>query len=139
MIYVLQDKKILYKTGEREYKLVSGQNCCGETAFTEFMTTKKQYDKESGVYFYQYAQSFKPDEKATPEEVNRMGVELAQYFKGYEVLVATHIDKDHKHNYLIVNSVSCENGKKLQFNEKNLHELREVSDSICKAHGLEVL
>lgn len=113
MKYVSQDKKTLYKEGDREYKLVSGQNCCGETAYTEFMTTKKQYGKESGVYFYQYVQSFKPDEKATPEEIHQMGVELAQYFKGYEVLIATHIDRDHHHNHLIVNSVSCENGKKL--------------------------
>jgi len=58
------------------------------------MTTKRRYGKESDVYFYQYVQSFKPGEKTTPEEVHRMGAELAEYFKGYKVLIASHFDAD---------------------------------------------
>lgn len=65
------------------------------------MATKRQYGKEKGVYFYQYVQSFKPDVKATPQEIHKMGIELAQYFKGFEVQIATHIDRDHWHNHLI--------------------------------------
>jgi len=137
--YVSQDKKTLYENGDRSYKLLSGQDCCGETAFQEFMATKRQYNKEKGVFFYQYVQSFKPNEKATPDEIHQMGEELAKYFKGYEVLIATHINRDHWHNHLIVNSVSCETGLKLQFNEKNLEQLRVLSDKICMAHGLETL
>lgn len=140
MQYVAQEKKILYENADApKYKLLSGQNCCGDTAFKEFMATKRQYGKENGVYFYQYVQSFKPDVKATPQEIHKMGIELAQYFEGFEVQIATHIDRDHWHNHLIVNSVSCENGKKLQFNEKDLIKLRALSDEICVAHGLEIL
>ncbi|MEG2618114.1 MAG: relaxase/mobilization nuclease domain-containing protein, partial [Oscillospiraceae bacterium] len=51
----------------------------------------------------------------------------------------THIDRDHWHNHLVVNSVSCDTGLKLQFNEKDLEQLRTLSDKICAAHGLEVL
>jgi len=140
MDYVVQDKKTMYENenGQR-CKLVSGQNCCGDTAFKEFMTTKRQYQKEKGVYFYQYIQSFKPGIHATPQEIHQMGVELAKYFKGYEVQIATHIDRDHWHNHLIVNSVSCETGLKLQFNEKNLEQLRTLSDEICAVHGLDTL
>lgn len=140
MDYVAQDKKTVYENenGQRR-KLVSGQNCCGDTAFKEFMTTKRQYGKEKGVYFYQYVQSFKPCIHVTPQQIHQMGVELANYFKGYEVQIATHIDRDHWHNHLIVNSVSCETGLKLQFNEKNLEQLRTLSDEICAAHGLEIL
>ena len=137
--YVSQDKKTLYENEDRKYRLLSGQNCCGETAMQEFMATKRRYDKEKGRYFYHYVQSFKPDEQATPDEIHQMGLELARYFEGYEVLVATHIDRDHRHNHLIVNSVSCDTGLKLQFNEKSLEKLRIVSDRICRAHGLEVL
>lgn len=137
--YVSQDKKNLYENEGRSYKLLSGQNCCGDTAFQEFMATKRRYDKEKGRFFYHYVQSFKPNEKATPDEIHQMGLELAKYFDGYEVLVATHINRDHKHNHLIVNSVSSETGLKLQFNEKSLEKLRVLSDKICTAHGLEVL
>lgn len=140
MDYVAQDYKTLFQNENGEQcRLLSGHNCCGETAFQEFMSTKKQYRKEKGVFFYQYVQSFKPDCGATPQEIHQMGIELAQRFEGYEVQIATHIDRDHWHNHLIVNSVSCETGLKLQFNEKDLEQLRTLSDEICEAHGLEIL
>lgn len=137
--YVSQDKKTLLRSGTGVHKLISGKDCCAETAYSEFMTTKRQYGKESGVFFYQYVQSFKPGENATPEQVHQIGLELAEQFKGYEVLVATHIDVDHWHNHLIVNSVSHMTGKKLQFNEKDLNELRCKSDEICQSQGLSTL
>jgi Relaxase/Mobilisation nuclease domain. len=121
------------------YPLISGQNCVAETAFAEFMATKLNYGKDNGVFYKHFVQSFKPNETTTPQEIHQMAVELAGYFKGFEVLIATHIDADHWHSHFIVNSVCAETGLKIQFNEKNLNELRECSDEICKAHGLEVL
>lgn len=86
MRYVSQDRKTAYEDGQgNTIKLVSGQNCCGITAFQEFMATKRRYRKEKGVYFYQYVQSFKPETPVTPQEIHQMGVELAKYFDGYEV------------------------------------------------------
>ncbi len=138
--YVSQDRKTLFGDEQgNTVKLVSGQNCCGATAFQEFMATKRRYRKEKGVYFYQYVQSFKPGTPITPQKIHQMGVELAKYFDSYEVQIATHIDRDHWHNHLVVNSVSCETGLKLQFNEKDLERLRALSDQICQAHGLEIL
>lgn len=95
--YVMQEKKTLYqsKQTEQSYQLTSCQNCTPETAYREFMNTKKQYKKESGVFFKQYVQSFKPDCGATPEQIHTMGVELAKSFGGFEVVIATHIDADH--------------------------------------------
>ncbi|MGF7145047.1 hypothetical protein HNQ56_003483 [Anaerotaenia torta] len=140
MDYVAQDYKTLFQNQNGEQcRLLSGQNCCGETAFQEFMATKKQHRKESKVFFYQYVQSFKPDCGATAQEIHQMGIELARRFEGFEIQIATHIDRDHWHNHLIVNSVSCETGLKLQFNEKDLEQLRTLSDEICSAHGLEIL
>lgn len=137
--YVLQDKKTLCEQEGRQVKLISGKDCCAETAYSEFMATKRQYGKANGVFFYQYVQSFKPDEQSTSEQVHRIGLELAERFGDYEVLVATHIDADHWHNHFIVNSVSHVTGKKFQFNEKDLNRLRQKSDEICKSHGLSVL
>ncbi|MDR0819016.1 MAG: relaxase/mobilization nuclease domain-containing protein, partial [Oscillospiraceae bacterium] len=141
MVYVGQAKKTMFtdpNNGAR-YRLISGQNCVAESAFPEFMATKVQYDKDTGVFYKQFVQSFKPGESANPKDIHQMGVELAEYFKGFEVLIATHIDADHWHNHLIVNSVNSETGLKIQFNEKSLSELRKFSDKICQAHGLEIL
>lgn len=139
--YVAQEKKTLYHdpdTGQ-SYRLISGQNCVAETAYQEFMATKVQHGKDSGVFYKHYVQSFKPNEAISPKEIHQMAVELAEYFKGFEVLIATHIDDDHWHSHFVVNSVNAETGLKIQFNEKSLNELRRRSDEICRVHGFETL
>jgi len=123
----------------REYRLIGGQNCVPETAFREFMATKIQHGKDSGVFYKHYVQSFKPNENVTPQQVHEIAMELSKYFVGFEVLVATHIDEDHWHSHLIVNSVNVDTGLKIQFGEKNLRELRKFSDEICQSHGLKIL
>lgn len=132
--YVMQD----YKTVDNGVKLVSGQNCIPNSAYSEFMATKNQYGKANGVFFKQYVQSFKPN-TATPEIIHQIGIETAKYFNGFEVVVATHIDRDHWHNHFVVNSVNCETGLKIQINEKGLKELRNYSDSICQKFEIETL
>lgn len=132
--YVMQD----YKTVYNRVKLVSGQNCIPNSAYSEFMATKNQYGKANGVFFKQYVQSFKPN-TATPEIIHQIGIETAKYFDGFEVIVATHIDRDHWHNHFVVNSVNCETGLKIQINEKGLEELRNHSDKICQQFGIETL
>lgn len=132
--YVMQD----YKTVYNSIKLVSGQNCIPNSAYSEFMATKNQYGKANGVFFKQYVQSFKPN-TATPEIIHQIGIETAKYFDGFEVVVATHIDRDHWHNHFVVNSVNCETGLKIQINEKGLEELRNYSDKICQQFGIETL
>lgn len=132
--YVMQD----YKTVYNGQKLVSGQNCIPNSAYTEFMATKNQYNKANGVFFKQYVQSFKPN-TATPEIIHQIGIETAKYFDGFEVVIATHIDKDHWHSHFVVNSVNYETGLKIQINEKGLEELRNYSDKICQQFGVEVL
>lgn len=133
--YVMQDKKTVLDG----IKLVSGQNCVPESAYQEFMATKHSYGKASGVFFKQYVQSFKPDCHATPQQIHEIGIETAKLFDGFEVVVATHIDRDHWHNHFVVNSVNCENGYKIQINEKQLEQLRHRSDEICRRFGLETL
>lgn len=133
--YVMQDKKTLLEG----FKLVSGQNCVPESAYQEFMATKHQYGKAKGVFFKQYVQSFSPNCGAAPALIHSIGVEMAKAFVGFEVVVATHIDRDHWHNHFIVNSVNCENGLKIQINEEGLTRLRQRSDEICRQFGLAVL
>lgn len=141
--YCVQEKKTVDENG-RQY--VGGVNCLGAHAYDEFMATKNLYGKASGIYFYQYVQSFAPGEIKSYDEAHRIGLEFAgKSFPGYEVLVATHLDAydDHGvqrvHNHFIVNSVSFKDGRKIHFTPNTLQELRKISDSICAEHGLSVL
>lgn len=94
--YCLQPHKTHYGEEDR-LCAVSGLDCNPEFVFDEFMATKVLYGKENGIYFYHYVQAFHPDDELTPEEANRIGMELAKEWAGHEVLVATHVDRKHLH------------------------------------------
>ena len=119
---------------------VSGQNCTPEFAYRQFMATKASWNKTDGVCFGHYVQSFHPSEKVTPEEANSIGMEFAQRaWEGYEVVIATHIDREHIHNHFVINTVHPDTGLKLHENRNNIENLRRISDEICAEHGLSVL
>ena len=136
--YCCQDKKVYDEISNQ--RLVIGINCDGENAFKEFMATKKSYGKTDGMNFYQYVQSFSPEENITPHQAHEIAIEFAEKaWTGYEVLVATHCDAQHIHSYFVINSVSFENGKKLRQNPNTLNSLRALSDEICRHHNLSTL
>lgn len=136
--YCCQDKKVYDEISNQ--MLVSGINCDGENAFSEFLATKKSYKKTDGMNFYQYVQSFSPEENITPQKAHEVALEFAiKAWTGYEVLVATHCDAQHIHSHFVINSVSFENGKKLRQNPNKLKSLRALSDEICGQHNLSTL
>ena len=136
--YCLQEHKTFDSKSKR--RLVSGINCDGENAYREFMATKKVYEKDNGMFFYHYAQSFAPTEKITPDQAHDISLEFAERaWPGHEVLVTTHCDADHIHSHFVINSVGFESGMKLRQSPSTLKHLRKLSDEICIAHGLSVL
>ncbi|MGN0558758.1 MAG: relaxase/mobilization nuclease domain-containing protein [Acutalibacteraceae bacterium] len=136
--YCCQDKKVYDEISNQ--RLVSGINCDGENTFLEFLATKKSYKKTDGMNFYQYVQSFSPEENITPQQAHEVALEFAEKaWTGYEVLVATHCDAQHIHSHFVINSVSFENGKKLRQNPNTLKSLRALSDEICRQHNLSTL
>ena len=119
---------------------VTGVNCVTDVAHESFLATQKVFDHSpDGPRFYHYVQSFSPDEDVSPETVHEIGLELAKTFGNREVLVATHIDKEHLHNHFVVNAYDLDTGIKLRANLDLLCELRNKSDEICKAYGLSTL
>ena len=74
--YCLQQKKVADADSGR--RLVSGVNCNGENAFTEFTATKTAHHKKGGMNFYHYVQSFSPSESVTAEQVHEIGLAFAK-------------------------------------------------------------
>ena len=135
--YVEQEKKTLAPSGSR---LVSGQNCTPQFADKEFLATRMVYHKDSPVYFYHYTQSFSPNESIDGKAAHDIAKEFAaRAWPDSEVLIATHIDVAHIHSHFIVNAVCYESGKMLRQGPNTLKGLRQISDEICRAHGLSVL
>lgn len=136
--YCLQQKKVADEESGR--RLVSGINCNGENAFTEFMATKTAHHKKGGMNFYHYVQSFSPSENVTAEQIHEIGLAFAKKaWPGHEVLVTTHTDVAHLHNHFVINSVHYENGSKLRQNPGTLTKLRSLNDGICQQYGMSVL
>ena len=126
---------------EHNVYVVVGQNCTPELAFEQFTATKAAWKKTEGVFFRHYVQSFLAgDADVTPELANQIAREFAdRVWKGYEVLITTHVDKAHVHSHFIVNTVHPETGKKLHEDINYLQRIRKISDEICISHGLSVL
>ena len=68
-------------------------------------------------------------------------VKLAQKMFGncLEVIVSTHLDKDHIHNHILLNSSSFINGKRFCNTKKDYWNMRNTSDELCKEYGLSVI
>ena len=127
-----------YKTNEKEY--ITGINCSPATAVKQMIHTKKSYGKDDGVLANHAVQSFKPGE-LTPEQCHEIGVRLANLMWGdrFEVVVSTHLDKQHLHNHFVVNSVSFMDGKKFDNNRNDYNRFQNLSDDLCNGYTLSVI
>ncbi|MGI6507206.1 MAG: relaxase/mobilization nuclease domain-containing protein [Saccharofermentanales bacterium] len=123
-----------------EVKYVTGLYCDERNARDEFVNVKRIFDKEAGIQCFHAIQSFAPGE-ADADTVHEIGVKLAELMWGdrYQVLVTTHLDKEHLHNHFVINSVSFLDGKKYNLSKGEKRRLRHLSDSLCREHELSVV
>ena len=126
------------KTEERLY--VTGINVSPDIARDQMVMTKQQYSKMDKILAYHGYQSFLPGE-VTPDQAHQIGIELARRLWGdrFQVLVTTHLDKDHLHNHFCLNSVSFTDGYKFRGGSKAYWIMRAESDKICAEYGLSVI
>ena len=134
MLYVMQEKK----TAWEGVPLVSGINCQPQSVYDDFLNTKLLYHKDGGVMFYHMVQSFPKGAEVDPRQAHEAARRLAEYFDGCEVLVCTHVDREHIHSHCVINSVNFETGKKLHMAKEQIQELMRRNDMICQEMGLPV-
>ena len=134
MCYVMQEKKTAWEAEP----LVSGINCQPQRVYDDFLNTKLLYHKDSGVMFYHMVQSFPKGEAVDPRRAHEAARRLAEYFDGCEVLVCTHVDREHIHSHCVINSVNFETGKKLHMAKEQIQALMRRNDAICQEMGLPV-
>ena len=134
MLYIMQEKK----TAWDGVPLVSGVNCQPQSVYDDFINTKLLYHKDGGVMFYHMVQSFPKGEAVDPRQAHEAARRLAEYFDGCEMLVCTHVDREHIHSHCVINSVNFETGKKLHMAKEQLQELMRRNDAICQEMGLPV-
>lgn len=110
--------------GEVHKKLISGHHLIDpgdrDAIYDDFILLKQSVDElydndtlsdlknDNRVLAHHIVQSFSPDDKLTPEEVNEIGRKTALEFTDgdYQFVVATHVDKGFLHNHIIFNTTN---------------------------------
>ena len=134
MLYIMQEKKTAWEDGP----LISGINCQPQSVYDDFLNTKLLYHKDGGVMFYHMVQCFPKGAAVDPRQAHEAARRLAEYFDGCEVLVCTHVDREHIHSHCVINSLNFETGKKLHMAKEQIQELMRRNDMICQEMGLPV-
>ncbi len=133
--YVTKKEKTIGK------KLCSAFNCNIDTAIQEMQTTKELYNKTKGRTYKHFVQSFPPTEKITPEQAHQLAKEYVKHcplFSDFEVVYATHMDREHIHTHFVINSVSFIDGHKFQMSKKDLEDMKILNNKLCMKHGFSI-
>lgn len=101
----------------------------------------RQEKKQQKIHAHHIIQSFSPEDKLSPEEINRIGYETIKELIGgqYKFIVATHVDQDHCHNHIIINSINSQSQKKLKWDYALERNLQMISDRISKVAGATII
>lgn len=128
-----------------EQKFVDCFDCSHIFAAYEFLQKQEEKGYRGRTQAFHMIQSFEPGE-VTPEQANEIGKKLAdELLKGqYEYVISTHIDKEHIHNHIIINSVNSITGKSFslehdQYKNPAWKQIRKISDKLCAEYGLSVI
>lgn len=92
---------------------------------------------------YHIIQSFPLEDDVSYDEAHEMGIELAkELYPNYQSVIATHTDRTHVHNHIVMNSIDMNTGKKLEDKlsdkEGSLYSLRRKSNEIAQKHGYSI-
>ena len=101
----------------------------------------RQEKHQQTIHAHHLIQSFSPEDNLTPEEINRIGYETMMELTGrrFRFIVATHTDKNHIHNHILINAIDRNSEKKLIWNYAIERNFRMISDRISKMAGAKII
>ena len=143
--------------------LVSGVNCTPEDAVFAFAESKQRYLGITGiettyrpfemtdprtlqkkivikepVQAIHLIQSF-AETNLDPRVIHQIGTDLVNRLgNNYQAVVSTHMNKQHIHNHIVINSFTMDGKGKIHCNRKKLLEIRRISDDLQREYGIEV-
>ncbi|MGT2755469.1 relaxase/mobilization nuclease domain-containing protein [Streptococcus ovis] len=148
------DFPLVYHNGEMQLKLVSGHRiedvsvADEEMVMTKLAAALKKGDDDlkelsSGkqVLAHHIIQSFSPDDNLTPEQVHEIGRRTMMEFTGgdHEFIIATHTDKNHLHNHIILSTTNTSTLKKIRWQKNTLKNLQAISDKQASKYGAKII
>ena len=120
--------------------LVSSYMCSTENTLSDFESVRQFAMKKGNNVAHHIYQSFSPEDNVTPEMALMIGKELMKrMYPNHQYVIATHTDREHIHNHIIVNAVDFVRYKKINSNKESLNVLRTISNDICIENNLSVI
>lgn len=130
------------KEEKTEQNLVYTKDCSEDNFKKDFEETKQIWNKTEGRQYFHLVQSFEKEDYVTLDKAHEIGkkfIENNPQFKDFQIVMATHQDKDHIHNHFVINSVGLDEGKKFQMYKADLKQCKELSNEICRDYGFKEL
>lgn len=127
------------KTGGGRY--VGGLNCQPDYAYRQMKATKDRYGKPDKRQGYHIIISFVENE-VDPETAFEIIGRFAKEYLGnrYEAVYAVHDNTEHIHGHIILNSVSCLNGRKFRYEKGDWAKyIQPVTNRFCEEYGLSTI
>ena len=146
-----------------EELLVSGVNCAPENAVFEFAQSKQRYLGSTGIETsYRPFEMIDPRTKEKkivikepvqaihliqsfsetdldPRVIHQIGIDLVERLgANCQAVVSTHMNKQHTHNHIVINSFTTDGKSKIPCNRNKLLEIRQISDDLQHEYGIEV-
>ncbi|SJZ45727.1 Relaxase/Mobilisation nuclease domain-containing protein [Pilibacter termitis] len=112
---------------------------------------EKTTGKGKAVLAHHLIQSFSPEDNLTPEQIHEIGRKTMLEFTGgeYEFVIATHVDKEHIHNHIVMNSTNSKTGKAFpwkvvkkknkEYLDFSKYQFEKVSDKISRKAGAKII
>lgn len=123
-------------------RLVFCKDLLANKEYQQMVITKRAFHKDTGRQYAHFVQSFDPRDTISPElayEIGQDFIRQFEHFHGFQIVMAVHTNEPQMHIHYIINSVSPVDGKKWQSGPEDLKRMRELSDELCREHGLSVI
>lgn len=148
------DFPVIWKNHQKQIHLVSSNGIEDYSIADEEMTmTKlaaafkkgdddlKELNSGKQVLAHHIIQSFSPEDNLTPEQVHNIGRQTMMEFTGgdYKFIIATHTDKNHLHNHIILSTTNTSTLKKIRWQKNTLKNLRAISDKHAAKYGAKII
>jgi len=124
------------RADKTDLNLIYCKDCKLNTIIEEFNYVKNIYNKKGGRQYYHFVQSFSKDDKIDYDMAKKIGQEMCEYFKDYQIIMTVHKDKDYIHNHYVMNSVNMNTGYMYHRDRKESDNIKILSNKICERYGL---
>jgi len=127
-----------------ESSLYTAPGCNRDNFANSILVTRKLNGKSysrlkpNTILAHKMSISFHPKDNPDYQTVFNIAKEFAEHFiysKGYEVLFAVHIDREHIHAHLLISNCNIETGKSYRRSQRDLYEMSVFFGQQCLEHG----